>query len=809
MPPTLSKYLVNPKVLGAVATAGAVLAGYVYYSKRKAAVRTPSRHGPSKKKSDGAKEKEKPAVDMNFLRRLYTLLQVLIPGPFTPEVGYLLLVAVALVVRTYGDVWMIQNGTSIESAIISQNLGLFKQHFIRYLLAMPVVSLVSNLVKYGLNELKLRFRARLSVFLYSKYMRGHTLYKMANLDKRIDNADQLFTQDVVKLCNTIPKLYSNITKPLLDISMYVYKLSGSIGTHGPLVMLAYVIVSGFVLTRLRAPMSLLTAKEQQLEGKLRYVHSRLVTNSEEISFYQGNNRERITLERTFHKLVDHLRKSVLFGFGLGVVDTVTSKYMATLVGYLVVSLPFLGHSDTRLLNDSHESRMMEYYRSGRMLVRMAGAVGRLVLAVKETNKLAGLTARVSELIVVLDDMEKGAYNRPMIATRDDRASNRPWPLFGTGEMVEMDHIISTGIRVLQHWDQSVAALGSECCSTGIRVLQHWDQSVVALGSECYSTGIRVLQHWDQSVVALESECYSTGIRVLQHWDQSVAALGSECCSTGIRVLQHWDQSVTALGSECCSTGIRVLQHWDQSVTALGSECYSTGIRVLQHWDQSVLEYRFEGVTLATPNRDVLVRNLSFEVRSGMNVLVCGPNGCGKSSLFRTLGELWPLCEGRVIKPNRNKLFYIPQRPYMTLGSLRDQVIYPDTPQDQKAKGITDEQLEEYLKKVQLSYLLEREKGWETEQDWMDLLSGGEKQRMAMARLFYHEPQFAILDECTSAVSVDVEGFIYTHCRERGITLFTVSHRKSLWKYHEYVLQFDGHGHYEFKSITSSSEEFGS
>ena len=116
--------------------------------------------------------------------------------------------------------------------------------------------------------------------------------------------------------------------------------------------------------------------------------------------------------------------------------------------------------------------------------------------------------------------------------------------------------------------------------------------------------------------------------MLQHWDQSVAALGSECYSTGIRVLQHWDQSVAALGSECCSTGIRVLQHWDQSVTALGSECYSTGIRVLQHWDQSVLEYRyvahihdgllypllrFEGVTLATPNRDVLVRNLSFEV----------------------------------------------------------------------------------------------------------------------------------------------------------------------------------------------------
>lgn len=94
-------------------------------------------------------------------------------------------------------------------------------------------------------------------------------------------------------------------------------------------------------------------------------------------------------------------------------------------------------------------------------------------------------------------------------------------------------------------------------------------------------------------------------------------------------------------------------------------------------------------------------------------------------------------------------------------------------------------------------------------DWADVLSGGEKQRVAMARLFYHRPQFAILDECTSAVSVDVEGYIYTRCRELGITLFTVSHRKSLWQYHEYVLQFSGRGQYSFKEITSSDGAFGS
>lgn len=88
--------------------------------------------------------------------------------------------------------------------------------------------------------------------------------------------------------------------------------------------------------------------------------------------------------------------------------------------------------------------------------------------------------------------------------------------------------------------------------------------------------------------------------------------------------------------------------------------------------------KFDKVPLITPNGDILVEELSFEVMSGMNVLVCGPNGCGKSSLFRVLGELWPLFGGTLTKPPKGKLFYIPQKPYMTLGTLRDQVTYPHT-----------------------------------------------------------------------------------------------------------------------------------
>lgn len=209
------------------------------------------------------------------------------------------------------------------------------------------------------------------------------------------------------------------------------------------------------------------------------------------------------------------------------------------------------------------------------------------------------------------------------------------------------------------------------------------------------------------------------------------------------------------------------------------------------------DIEFVDVPIVSPNGDVLVRALSFSVKPGDHLLIVGPNGCGKSSLFRILGGLWPVYGGTVRKPPFDDIFYIPQRPYLSRGTLRQQIIYPDNLREMHDKNVTDAQLLQILDSLDIAALVDRPNGFDAEQAWEDVLSGGLQQRVAMARLFYHRPRYAILDECTSSVTLEVERVMYEGAKRLGITLMTVSHRRSLWKYHTRILQFDGQGGFYF------------
>lgn len=241
--------------------------------------------------------------------------------------------------------------------------------------------------------------------------------------------------------------------------------------------------------------------------------------------------------------------------------------------------------------------------------------------------------------------------------------------------------------------------------------------------------------------------------------------------------------------------------------------------------QGYFGIRLEGVPIVAPGLwprggEEIVDDVDIRLRSGDHMLISGPNGAGKSSIARVIAGLWPVYRGLVSRPRKTSnaglkgepvtsdmggVMFLPQKPYLAQGTLRDQVIYPHTEADMRAVGMTDYDLMAVLDTVRLAYLPVREGGWDTKKEWKDVLSGGEKQRISLARIIYHSPAFAVLDEPTSAVSSDVEGLLYSVCKERGITLVTLSTRASLKKYHTFQLSLDGHGGWVVERIGGDVE----
>ena len=170
----------------------------------------------------------------------------------------------------------------------------------------------------------------------------------------------------------------------------------------------------------------------------------------------------------------------------------------------------------------------------------------------------------------------------------------------------------------------------------------------------------------------------------------------------------------------------------------------------------------------------------------------GASGTGKSSIMRTIAGLWPCGPGALERPALQHLMFLPQRPYMVPGALRDQLRYPD-----QGHGTDDEEIRKVMEKVNLSDVLARVDGdLDRIIDWTNVLSLGEQQRVAFARLFLRQPKFVFLDEATSALDEDNQRSIYELILQSGIGFISVGHRETLVPFHQRVLLLKSAGEWE-------------
>ena len=231
-----------------------------------------------------------------------------------------------------------------------------------------------------------------------------------------------------------------------------------------------------------------------------------------------------------------------------------------------------------------------------------------------------------------------------------------------------------------------------------------------------------------------------------------------------------------------------LTTFGEAMAKAKAEQLKTGFDLQPQQGVGTPQLSLQDVDVQLPNGAPLLKDIDLTLRQGETAVVQGPSGSGKTTLFRVLAGLWPFGRGRIVTPQQGRVLFLPQKPYLPIGTLKDTLCYPDSP-DQHP----DAECARALEACGLGHLVPR---LAEAANWSLVLSGGEQQRVAFARALLYRPDWLFLDEATSALDEAAEKQLYTLVRQQlpKASLISVAHRPTVLAFHDRQILIDPASH---------------